>query len=359
MAGLIKVLIVDDSAFVRKMIKAMLSRSAFIEVVGIAFDGAEALELIPTLNPDVVTLDLMMPNMDGVEFLRQQMARRPLPVVVVSIAAGDSHQVVAALAAGAIDFIQKPTALASEDLLHMTEQLIAKVKMAATVKFSMPSVTDSATKRKSNTELALNFDFPIKHPGGIDLVAIGISTGGPAALSQMIPQFPADFPVPIAIVLHMLEGYTKPYAQRLDRESSLNVMEAQEGDLLAPGMVTIARAGKHLKIIRDDWGQLRTHLSLIPANTIHHPSVDVMFESVAQVLGSRVLGVVMTGMGHDGQRGAAMIKAQGGLIFTEDESTCVVYGMPQAVEQDGLSDLVVPLYQMASAIIAQVLATEK
>lgn len=354
MIGLIKVLIVDDSAFVRKTIKAMLSRSAFIEVVGIAFDGVEALELIPKLNPDVVTLDLMMPNLDGVEFLRQQMARRPLPVVIVSIAAGNSHQVVAALAAGAIDFIQKPTALASEDLLQMTDRLIAKIKMAATVKFPIPSVTDSATNTKSNTEPAVNFDFPIKHSAGIDLVAIGISTGGPAALSQMIPQFPGDFPVPIAIVLHMLEGYTQPYAQRLDRESSLKVMEAQEGHLLGRGMVTIARAGRHLKIIRDPEGQLRTHLSVLPSNTIHRPSVDVMFESVAQVLGSRFLGVVMTGMGDDGRRGAAMIKAQGGLIFTEDESTCVVYGMPAVVECDGLSDLVVPLYHMASVIITQV-----
>jgi two-component system chemotaxis response regulator CheB len=277
MAGLIKVLIVDDSAFVRKMIKAMLSRSAFIEVVGIAFDGAEALELIPKLNPDVVTLDLMMPKMDGVEFLREQMARRPLPVVVVTIAAGNSDQVVAALAAGAIDFIQKPTALASEELLEIADQLIAKVKMAATVKFSMASVTDSATKSTSNTAPALTFDFPIKHPVAIDLVAIGISTGGPSALSQVIPQLPADFPVPIAIVLHMLEGYTKPYAERIDRESSLKVMEAQEGDLLSPGMVVIARAGQHLKIIRDAQGQLRTHLSLIPSNTIHRPSVDVLF----------------------------------------------------------------------------------
>lgn len=349
MTELIKVLIVDDSAFVRKMIGTMLSRSPFIEVVGIASDGLEALELIPKLNPDVVTLDLVMPNMDGVAFLREQMIRRPLPVIVVSIAAGNNHHVVAALAAGAVDFIQKPTALASEDLWQMQDQLIAKVKTVSN--FSMFSLTKAANTEAKQIVRPI---APIKHPVGIELVAIGISAGGPAALSEMIPQLPADFPVFVAIVIHMPEGYTETYAQRLDRRSQIKVVEGKEGDILRAGTVFLAPAGKHITFIRDDNGQVRIHLGFIPLHTIHRPSVDVMFESAAQVLRDRVLGVVMTGMGNDGKLGAAAIKSQGGLIFTEDKSTCVAYGMPGTVEQDGLSDLVAPLYLMSTAIINQV-----
>jgi two-component system chemotaxis response regulator CheB len=349
MAGLIKVLVVDDSAFVRKMIKAILSRSAFIEVVGTASDGQEALELIPQLNPDVVTLDLIMPYMGGLEFLREQMARRPLPIIIISIAVGNSQQVVAALAEGAVDFIHKPTALASEDLLQMTDELIAKVKSAA--KISMAPLANATTTRQEPTRSLMT---PKKPPAPIELVAIGISTGGPAALTQIIPSLPENFPVPIAIVMHMLEGYTEIYAERLDQQSPLKVLEAKQGDILRPGIVYIARSGQHLTFVRQADGQVATRLSFLPLENIHRPSVDVMFKSAAEVFGDRVLGVVMTGMGSDGHLGAATIKSQGGLIFTEHESTCVVYGMPAVIEENGLSDLIVPLNLMATAIINQV-----
>jgi two-component system, chemotaxis family, protein-glutamate methylesterase/glutaminase len=349
MAGLIKVLVVDDSAFVRKTIKAILSRSAFIEVVGTASDGQEALELIPQLNPDVVTLDLIMPYMGGLEFLRELMVRRPLPVIIISIAVGNSQQVVAALAEGAVDFIHKPTALASENLLQMTDELIAKVKSAA--KISMPPLAEATkTLEKATTSLMT----PKKPPAPIELVAIGISTGGPAALTQIIPEFPENFPIPIAIVMHMLEGYTELYAQRLDQQSPLKVVEAKHGDILRPGIVYIARSGQHLAFTRQADGQVVTRLGFLPMETIHRPSVDVMFQSAAEVFRDRVLGVVMTGMGSDGYIGAAMIKSQGGLIFTEHQSTCVVYGMPAVIEENGLSDLIVPLNLMAKAIINQV-----
>lgn len=349
MAGLIKVLVVDDSAFVRKTIKAILSRSAFIEVVGTAADGQEALELIPELNPDVVTLDLNMPYMSGLEFLGQQMARRPLPIIVVSIAAGNSQQVVAALAAGAVDFIHKPTTLASEDLFQMGNELIAKVKHAA--KISMPPLAKTSKTPLQPTPLLLR---PNKPPAPLELVAISISTGGPAALSQMIPEFPESFPIPIAIVMHMLEGHTQIYAQHLDQQSLLKVVETKHGDILQPGIVYIARSGLHLTFVRQANGQVATNLSFLPLETIHRPSVDVMFKSAAEIFGDRVLGVVMTGMGTDGYLGAAMIKSQGGIIFTEHKSTCVVYGMPAVVEENGLSDLSVPLPLMAKTIIAQV-----
>jgi two-component system chemotaxis response regulator CheB len=215
----------------------------------------------------------------------------------------------------------------------------------------MPSFPLSTNASQPTTTLLMT---PKKPLAPIELVAIGISTGGPAALTQMIPAFPENFPIPIAIVMHMLEGYTELYAQRLDLQSPLKVVEAKHGDILRPGIVYIARAGQHLAFTRQADGQVVTRLGFLPLETIHRPSVDVMFESAAEVFGDRVLGVVMTGMGSDGHLGAAMIKSQGGLIFTEHESTCVVYGMPAVIEENGLSDLIVPLNLMATAIINQV-----
>jgi two-component system chemotaxis response regulator CheB len=188
----------------------------------------------------------------------------------------------------------------------------------------------------------------------LDLIAIGISTGGPQALTYLIPQLPRDLPVPVAIVLHMPVGYTKLYAERLNTISALTVVEAEEGEELKPGVVTIAPAGRHLTFVRKPvTNTVMTHLDTRPFDTLHRPSVDVMFESAAEVFRDRVLGIVMTGMGNDGKQGAAWIKSQGGTIFTEAESSCVVYGMPRSVIEAGLSDRVVTLENMANAILAQ------
>lgn len=342
----IRVLVVDDSAYIRKVVKQMLLRSPFIDVVGIARDGEEALEAIETLNPDVVTLDLIMPGMDGVAVLREQMARRPVPVVIVSIANEGGEMVLAALDAGAVDFVQKPTALATEKIFEISEELIEKVKAAANVPLNRLPVT---------TQLSTPSPPPQKAPppksGVIDLLAIGISTGGPQALGFAISQLPAEFPVPVAIVLHMPVGYTKMYARRLDEISALKAIEATEGDVLSPGMVYIAPAGRHLTFVRQPDGTVCTHLDARPFDTLHRPSVDVMFQSAAEVFRDRVLGVVMTGMGSDGTQGAAWIKSHGGLIFTEAEESCVVYGMPRSVVEAGLSDQTIPLDSLVNAIL--------
>lgn len=346
MSKVVRVLIVDDSAYVRKVIKQMLLRSPFIEVVGTAHDGQDALEMIERLNPDVVTLDLIMPGMDGVEFLQRQMAKKPVPVVIISIASEGGEMTLAALDAGAVDFVQKPTALATEKMFDISEELIDKVKAAASVPLTrLPVIT---------TELATHDRPPLPHhsvKGNIDIVVIGISTGGPQALAFLIPQFPADLPVPVAIVLHMPVGYTKMYARRLDGLSTLNVVEAQEGDLVVPGTVLVAAAGRHLSFRRQPSGQVVTHLDARPFDTLHRPSVDVMFQSAAEVYQQRVLGVVMTGMGSDGKEGAAWIKSHGGTILTEAESSCIVYGMPRSVVEAGLSDRTVPLEEIAGAIL--------
>src|SRR4051812_39186695 len=235
---LVRVLIVDDSAYVRKVVTQMLSRSPFIDVVGTARDGREALERVEELKPDVVTCDLIMPDLDGLGFVRQQMARRPVPIVIVSVASESGELVLNALDAGAVDFIQKPTALASDRLLEMSDDLIAKVKGAAGSRVRPISIAP-ATSRQMGALVTRD---------AFDIVVIGISTGGPQALREVIPRLPAELPVPVAIVLHMPVGYTELYAQKLNELSPLTVREAEEGLLLGGGMVLIAPAGRHLTV---------------------------------------------------------------------------------------------------------------
>jgi two-component system, chemotaxis family, protein-glutamate methylesterase/glutaminase len=344
MDRVLRVLVVDDSAYVRKVIKQMLTRSPFIEVIGTARDGEEALEMVEQLKPDVVTLDLVMPRMDGVEFLRTQMARCPVPVVITSIASENSEMVLAALDAGAVDFVQKPTALATEKIYEIGEELVEKVKMAAQISI--------AKLRIDTTEIVpVKSRIVVPSTGMVDIVVIGISTGGPQGLRYLIPQFPADFPVPIAIVMHMPVGYTEMYARKLNEISTLQVSEAEEGGEVVAGKVLLAPAGRHLTLRQNPSGSVVTHLDMRPLDSLHRPSVDVLFQSVAEVYHGRVLGVVMTGMGSDGKQGSAWIKAQGGVIFTEAEESCVVYGMPLSVVEAGLSDRVVPLESIAQAIL--------
>jgi two-component system, chemotaxis family, protein-glutamate methylesterase/glutaminase len=342
--GIARVLVVDDSAYIRKVVRQILSRSPFVEVVGTARDGLEALEQVEQLKPDVITLDLMMPDMDGLAFLRAQMARRPIPVVIMSVADQQSEHVLAALEAGAVDFVQKPTALATERIFEVSSELIEKVKSAAGIsRERLSSMLAPAPEMTSGpAELGR---------GLVDIVVIGISTGGPQALKALIPRLPADLPVPLAMVLHMPVGYTEMYARRLDELSQLRVVEAYEGLEVVPGVALLAQAGRHLTFQRGADGTVSAHLDPRPLDKPHRPSVDVLFQSAAEVFGQRTLGVVMTGMGSDGQQGAAWIKAQGGIIFTEAEDTCVVYGMPRSVVEAGLSDRSLRLDQIFQAIL--------
>ena len=350
MPELIRVVVVDDSAYVRKVVSQMLSRSPFIEVVGAARDGEEALELVKELKPDVVTCDLNMPIMDGVAFVRRQMAAQPVPIVIISIAAESGEQVLAALDAGAIDFVQKPTALATEKLMEIADDLIEKVKVAAGV--ARRRLASAATARAAGGSAAPGLLAP-KPPAVYDVVVIGVSTGGPQGLKSVVPHLPATLRVPIAIVLHMPMGYTQMYAEKLDASSHLRVIEAvDDGDVL-PGTVYLAPAGRHL-LFRRHRGSIRTHLDLRPLDSAHRPSVDVLFQSASEVYGSKTLGVVMTGMGSDGREGAGWIKAKGGGVLTEAEETCVVYGMPRSVVEAGLSDEQIPLGRLANAIMERV-----
>lgn len=344
MDRVLRVLVIDDSAYVRKVVKQMLSRSPFIEVIGVARDGREALEMVEQLQPDVITCDLIMPELDGVGFVREQMRRRPVPILIMSIANETGDAALTALDAGAVDFIQKPTALATEKIFEVSSELIEKVKAAG----SIPLTRIQRAPVPSETRPAPAATVAGNHT--VDVVVLGISTGGPQALKQLIPQLPADFPVPVAMVMHMPVGYTDMYARKLDELSPLHVREAQEGDELRAGVVLLAPAGRHLSFQRKADGTVVAHLDARPFDTLHRPSVDVMFQSAAEVYRQRVLGVVMTGMGSDGKQGSAWIKSQGGLVYTESEETCVVYGMPSTVVEAGLSDRIVPLDRMVQAI---------
>jgi two-component system, chemotaxis family, protein-glutamate methylesterase/glutaminase len=342
MSEIVRVLVVDDSAYVRKVVRQMLSRSPFLEVVGAARDGREALELAAELHPDVITCDLIMPVLDGVGFIKQQMAVRPVPIVVVSVASESGELVLSALDVGAVDFVQKPTALATDKVLEIADELIEKVKSAAAARPRVlrdlpPAVIAAPVPR-----------------GSIDIVVIGISTGGPQALKMVIPRLPAELAAPIAIVLHMPVGYTELYARKLNEQSALTVVEAQGGEVVTKGHVYLAPAGRHLTLRRSPSGEIVTHLDVRPLDTLYRPSVDTLFQSAADVYGARVLGLVMTGMGSDGREGAAWIKAKGGTVLTEAESSCVVYGMPRSVVEAGLSDGAVPVDGMADAVMARV-----
>lgn len=347
MTGIVKVLVVDDSAYVRKVVTEMLARSPFLEVVATARNGREALDLVVEHRPDVVTCDLNMPDMDGVAFIREQMSRQRLPIVVMSVANAAGEQVLAALEAGAVDFVHKPTALASERLLDVTAELIQKVKAAAA------ALMRDGAGHVDHVLPVVPMVTPRVGAGRVDIVVLGISTGGPQGLKLVVPRLPLSFPVPLAIVLHMPVGYTELYARKLNELSALDVTEVKEGDEIVPGRVFLAPAGRHLSFRRIAT-QVRAHLDVRPLDTPHRPAVDVLFQSAAEVYGERTLGVVMTGMGTDGRDGAAWIKAKGGRVLTESEASCVVYGMPRSVVEAGLSDSAVHIDRMADAIAEHV-----
>ena len=334
-----RVLVVDDSAFARKVLREVLARDGRFEVVGYARDGLDALEKIAELQPDVITLDLMMPELDGVGVL-QALAEQADPprVVVVTMTDSGGALGVAALDAGAFDVVHKPTGLATDRLYELASDLVEKVAIAARSK-KKPTVVVTSPVIRPRTQVAT------------ELVVIGASTGGPRALGQLLGALPGDFPVPIAAVVHMPIGYTEAFAARLDASSALRVREATDGMQLLPGQVVIGRAGVHMKIARAR-GLLEVMLDPRAGDSLHCPSVDVLFASAASA-SKNVLGVVLTGMGSDGVVGARAIRNSGGKLLGEAEASCVVYGMPRALAEANLDAIEVPLGEMARAILGR------
>jgi two-component system, chemotaxis family, protein-glutamate methylesterase/glutaminase len=345
MSARIRVLVVDDSALMRKLIPAVLARDPGIEVVGTAMDGAFALKKIEELHPDVVTLDLEMPRMDGMETLRLIMRRAPMPVVLFSTHSKEgAYATLKALALGAIDFVQKPQDAAAGHLDSIAEQLIEKIKVAkraAGRRLPAAVVSDDPPKSKKQKHTTLP-------PNRI--IAIGISTGGPNALQYVLSQMPADFPASILIVQHMPEGFTEMFAKRLDECCALEVQEARSGDLLVAGRVLICPGNRHIMVRRMPRGDMAVLSDSPPVNG-HRPSADVLFHSVAQHFGLTAVGLLMTGMGEDGAEGLGALKAAGGATIAQSEETCVVSGMPRAAISKGYADKVIPLEGIAAHLV--------
>jgi two-component system chemotaxis response regulator CheB len=347
MSAPIRVLVVDDSALMRKLIPQILESDPSVQVVGTAMDGNFGLRKIVDLKPQVITLDLEMPGMGGLDMLKEIMRLHQLPVIVVSSHSTQGAAVtLKALSLGAFDFVAKP-ADGSSRMPDIAHELISKIKAAAQsrgVRISSPLELPVAAPQPK-----LNHN-PRRPP--TRLVAIGVSTGGPQSLQYVLSQLPPEFPGCIVVVQHMPEGFTEMFARRLDECSSVAVKEAQSGDLLQAGRVLICPGNRHLKVKRLPLGDIAI-LSDDPRVNGHRPSADVLFRSAAEEFGSRAIGVIMTGMGEDGAVGLGAIKAAGGLTIAQSESSCVVYGMPKAAIDRGHAMRIVDLDALAHTLQLQ------
>lgn len=346
MTSPVRVLVIDDSALMRKLISQMLEKDPSIQVVGTAMDGEFGLKKIEELNPHVVTLDLEMPRMDGMETLRQIMRKHRLPVIIVSSHSTEgAASTFKALALGAFDFVAKPSDGGSAHMGDIAAELIAKIK--------------AAEKAQPRLNVPLTFTVPqaqkAAHPPTAPpskVVAIGISTGGPNALQEMLSRLPADFPGTILIVQHMPEGFTEMFARRLNECCAIHVKEAHSGDVLQAGRALICPGNKHMRVRRMPLGDVVVLGDEDRVNG-HRPSVEVLFKSVASEFGSKAVGVLMTGMGEDGAEGLGELKAAGAVTIAQDEASCVVYGMPKAAIEKGYAQRVVSLEMMPNTLVAQ------
>jgi two-component system, chemotaxis family, protein-glutamate methylesterase/glutaminase len=339
----LRVLVVDDSALMRKLIPQVLQHDPTIEVVGTAMDGAIGLKKIEELRPHVITLDLEMPRMDGIEMLRQITRKHRVPVIVVS--AHTKHGAgltLKALALGAFDFVTKPQDAASGHIEQIGKQLAIKIKVAAASGAPKMIITESSAKHKEPRRSS-NSHWPSR------VVAIGVSTGGPNALQYLFSQLPSDFPGCLLVVQHMPEGFTEMFAKRLHESSTIEVKEAQSGDLLLAGRALICPGNRHMKVRRMDHGDIAVLVDQPRVNG-HRPSVDVLFQSLAQEFGSRSVSIIMTGMGDDGVIGTGSVKSVGGNTIAQSPETCVVDSMPRHAIERGFVSRVVSLSNLAGVL---------
>jgi len=347
MSERIRVLVVDDSALMRKLIPQILLRDPKIEVVGTAMDGLIGLRKIEELRPHVVTLDLEMPRMDGIEMLRKITGKHRVPVIVVSAHTAEGASLtLKALSLGAFDFVTKPQEAASGRMAQIASELALKIKVAAASGAPKMIITLPTAKRKEPRAFSTHPRWPSR------VVAIGISTGGPNALQYLFSQLPEDFPGCLLVVQHMPEGFTEMFAQRLHESSAIEVKEAQSGDLLVAGRALICPGNRHMKVRRMEHGDVAILVDQPRVNG-HRPSVDVLFHSVAQELGSKAIGVLMTGMGDDGAAGLGAIQAAGGFTIAQSPETCIVDSMPRSAIERGFASKVVSLAALASVIQAR------
>jgi two-component system chemotaxis response regulator CheB len=347
----VRVLVVDDSALMRKLIPQILQSDSSIQVVGTAMDGNFGLKKIEDMKPQVVTLDLEMPGMGGLDTLKEIMLRYQIPVIVVSSHSTQGAAVtLQALSMGAFDFVAKPSDV-SANMPEIARELISKIKAAALSR----RVTVAAPVESREAPIKTAADTKTQ---ATRVVAIGISTGGPQALQYLLPQLPKNFPGTILIAQHMPEGFTEMFSRRLEEICALTVKEAQSGDLLLAGRALICPGNRHLKVKRLPLGDVAV-LNDDPRVNGHRPSVDVLFQSVAEEFGEKAIAVLMTGMGEDGAHGLGLVKGAGGMTIAQSEQSCVVFGMPKAAIERGYAVRVVGLDALANTLQAQCLQDRK
>ena len=351
----IKVLIVDDSALVRKLLSEMLGHDRGIDVVGAAADPYAAREKIKQLNPDVITLDVEMPRMDGITFLENLMRLRPLPVVMVSsLTQRGADVTLRALELGAVDFVAKPKVDIAGSLADYADELIAKIKVAAVARISPRASVPRAASLQVNPRRSADAVLPASSGGRVlrtteRIVAIGASTGGTEAIREVLAALPPDAPA-IVISQHIPAAFSKPFAERMNQCSAMAVCEAQDGQYILPGHVYIAPGDRHLLVERDG-ARYRCRLNDGPHVNRHRPSVDVMFRSVAQNVGPNATGVILTGMGDDGARGLKEMAEAGAHTIAQDEASSVVWGMPGTAVRMGAAHQVLPLHRVPDEIL--------
>jgi len=350
----IKVIVIDDSAFMRKSLTLMLESDREIRVIATARDGSEGIEKINKLKPDIVTLDIEMPSMDGLTALKIIMEQMPVPVLMVSSLTTESAQAtMQAFDLGAVDFISKDLASISTNIKNIKGELIDKIKQIARsrliqTRFRMRRLVQSSRDRKGQIAPASKSVSFESVASDFQAVVVGISTGGPEVLRNLIPKIPEQFPIGMAIVQHMPPHFTKSLADRLNIISKVNVKEAEQGEVVEPGKVLIAPGGRHLTF-RNDGPNVITEISDEPINALYRPSADIMMKSASVTFHGPLLGVIMTGMGRDGVEGLKCIKSKGGYVIAQDEESCIVYGMPQAALEEGVVDSMVSLENISLA----------
>ena len=341
----VRVLIIDDSALMRQLIREILESDPGIEVVGSAGDPYAAREKILALNPDVLTLDVEMPRMDGITFLEKLMAGRPMPVVMLSsLTEAGCSTTMRALELGAVDFVSKPKIDLATGIMTMADEIIDKVKAAATAHVR-PNASVASTTLVKHNPVTTSAMIKTTHK----VIAIGGSTGGTEALCNVLASFPPDAPGVVA-VLHMPEGFTKSYAQRLDRTCQIRVKEAEDGDRILPGHAILAAGNFHMGVVRSGASYQVRVFSSVPVQR-HRPSVDVLFNSCAETLGTNAVGVILTGMGADGADGLLAMKNAGAKTIAQDEQTCVVFGMPKEAIARNAANHILPLDRIAPTAI--------
>ncbi|KAB0666130.1 chemotaxis response regulator protein-glutamate methylesterase [Oryzomonas japonica] len=353
-SGKIRVLIVDDSSFMRMAIRSVLSKDPSFDIVGTAADGLEGVEKAIALKPDVITMDVEMPRMDGIAALRQIMAKAPTRVLMVSTLTNEGAKATfEALDAGAIDYIPKNVTDSTEAQHIFREELLRKVREAG--KSHVGRIAASSPVRSVGVA---SVAAPPTRPTAsrftgkkINYVGIGASTGGPVALQEVLSRIPVNFPYGIIVGIHMPKAFTGPYADRLNAKCSMTIREAVDGDVLKPGLALVAPGGMHTTLVRRGTSVV---VKTVPTSAypqyVYIPSVDLMISSMAEATNGSMLGVILTGMGNDGFKGMQLLKSKGGVTIAQDEATSTIYGMPRACIEGGVADEVLPLGQIGFEI---------